>query len=85
MAAACFNGSHRTIGCNLGDLCLRISCGVATGADGVFVRPADGLDPALRRFAHPTVAGRQLTPATGDLPRNFVILIPYDVHVGSCR
>jgi adenine-specific DNA-methyltransferase len=66
----------------LADVCLRISCGVATGADGVFVLPADGLDPALRRFAHPTVAGRELTPATGDLPQRFVILIPYDTN---CR
>ena len=49
----------------LADVCLRISCGVATGADSVFVRPADGLDPALRRFAHPTVAGRELTPGDG--------------------
>jgi len=64
----------------LGDLCLRISCGVATGADGVFVQPAHGLDPALRRFAHPTIAGRQLTPETSDLPRRFVMLIPYDAH-----
>jgi hypothetical protein len=61
---------------------VRISCGVATGADGVFVLPEDGLDPALRRFAHPTVAGRELTPATGDLPQRFVILIPYDTN---CR
>jgi SAM-dependent methyltransferase len=64
------------------DVCLRISCGIATGADGVFVLPADGLDPALRRFAHPTVAGRELTPTTADLPRRFVILIPYDTN---CR
>ncbi len=64
----------------LGDLCSRISCGVATGADNVFVRPADGLDPALQHFAHPTIAGRQLTPGMTDLPRRFVMLIPYDVH-----
>ena len=66
----------------LADVCLRISCGVATGADGVFVRPVDGLDPALRRFAHPTVAGRELTPATRDLPQRSVMLIPYDTN---CR
>ena len=64
----------------LGDLCLRISCGIATGADSVFVRPADSLDPALRDFAHPTVSGRQLTLATTDLPQHSVMLIPYDVH-----
>jgi SAM-dependent methyltransferase len=62
----------------LADVCLRISCGIATGADGVFVRPADGLDPALRPFAYPTVAGRELTPTTRDLPQRFVMLIPYD-------
>lgn len=64
----------------LGDLCQRISCGVATGADSVFVRPANGLDPALQHFAHPTIAGRQLTPVTTDLPHSFVMLIPYDMH-----
>ena len=64
----------------LGDLCLRISCGVATGADRVFVRLAHGLDPALRRFARPTIAGRELTPETTDLPQRFVMLIPYDAH-----
>ncbi|MGH8544719.1 MAG: Eco57I restriction-modification methylase domain-containing protein, partial [Gammaproteobacteria bacterium] len=62
----------------LADLCLRLSCGVATGADGVFVRPVEGLDQGLRRFAYPTIAGRELTPATVDLPRRFVMLIPYD-------
>lgn len=61
----------------LGDLCVRLSCGVATGADSVFVRPADGLDTALRPFAYPTIAGRELTPATTDLARRFVMLIPY--------
>ncbi|MCH7608678.1 MAG: Eco57I restriction-modification methylase domain-containing protein [Chloroflexi bacterium] len=62
----------------LGDVCLRVSCGVATGADNVFVRPADGLDPGLRRFARPTVAGRQLTPETTDIPQRFVMLTPYN-------
>ncbi len=47
----------------LGDVCLRISCGVATGADGVVVRPAEALDAELRPFALPTIAGRDLTPA----------------------
>lgn len=72
--------AHQQAAVTLGDVCLRISCGVATGADGVFVRPAHGLDPALRRFAHPTIAGRQLTPETTDLPQRSVMLIPYDSH-----
>lgn len=59
-------------------VCLRISCGVATGADGVFVQPEQGLDPALRPFAHPTVAGRELAPAHAELPRRSVMLVPYD-------
>jgi adenine-specific DNA-methyltransferase len=64
----------------LGDLCLRISCGVATGADDVFVRPAKGLDSSLQPFAQLTIAGRELTPATIDLPQRFVMLIPYDMN-----
>lgn len=61
----------------LGDLCLRVSCGVATGADSVFVRPAIDLDPALRPFAYPTIAGRELVPTTTDLAPRFVMLTPY--------
>jgi SAM-dependent methyltransferase len=61
----------------LDDLCLRVSCGVATGADGVFVQRANQLDPALRRYAHPTIAGRELKPWTAELAPQFVMLIPY--------
>ena len=63
----------------LGDFCLRISCGVATGADSVFVRPMASLGPELRRFARPTISGRQLSPAMTDLPKNSMMLTPYDV------
>ncbi|MGH8581740.1 MAG: Eco57I restriction-modification methylase domain-containing protein [Gammaproteobacteria bacterium] len=73
-------GGSQRAAVTLGDLCLRLSCGVATGADGVFVRAATDLDPALRRFAYPTIAGRELTMATTDLPAHFVILIPYDAN-----
>jgi adenine-specific DNA-methyltransferase len=61
----------------LGDLSLRLSCGVATGADAVFVHRVDHLDPALRPFAHPTISGRELSPSTTDLATRFVMLIPY--------
>lgn len=62
----------------LADLCSRISCGVATGADSVFVRPRAGLDPAIRKFAYPTIAGRELSPNGTKLSNGSVMLIPYD-------
>jgi len=43
----------------------------------VFVRLANTLDPALRPFAYPTIAGRELTPATTDFAPRFVMLTPY--------
>lgn len=62
----------------LGDVCLRISCGVATGADKVFVFNKDDLNLALRPFARPTVAGRELEPGSIEVPRNQVMVMPYD-------
>lgn len=61
----------------LGDVCIRASCGVATGADDVFVLPESDLSPGLAPFAHRTVAGRDI--AEGELvePRH-VMLVPYD-------
>jgi adenine-specific DNA-methyltransferase len=57
--------------------CKRISCGVATGADAVFVTDSNSLDPSLRKFAHPTVAGRDLiSPLMPSTKR--VMLVPYD-------
>jgi hypothetical protein len=41
----------------LGDIALRVSCGVATGADSVFVRKAKELSPELKLFAYPTISG----------------------------
>ncbi len=70
-------GTSQSETATLGDLCLRLSCGVATGADSVFVRRADELDPALEPFAHPTIAGRELTPAMIDLAPRSVMLTPY--------
>lgn len=62
----------------LGDVSLRISCGVATGADSVFVFPSSKLDSALRSFARATVAGRELAPGIPDIPKRNVMLLPYD-------
>jgi adenine-specific DNA-methyltransferase len=60
----------------LTDVCIRISCGVATGADSVFVVKSDRLDSKLRQFAHPTIAGRELRPTTP--PSGWhSLLVPY--------
>lgn len=61
----------------LADVALRVSCGVATGADQIFVSPAAGLAEDLRPFAHPTVSGRQIR-AGRPLVSADVMLAPYD-------
>lgn len=61
----------------LEDVCIRISCGVATGADSAFVVPDAALTPGLRAFAFPTLAGRDI--GSSELPRSHrSLLIPYD-------
>lgn len=61
----------------LADVALRVSCGVATGADQIFVSPATALADDLRPFAHPTVSGRQIR-AGRPLVSADVMLAPYD-------
>jgi adenine-specific DNA-methyltransferase len=58
------------------DVCTRISCGVATGADSVFVVRNDRLESVLRKFARPTVAGRELS-AEKALFSRYSLLTPY--------
>jgi hypothetical protein len=62
----------------LADVCERLSCGVATGADEVFVHAFDQLPVELRPFARPTVAGRELVSGSTTVPRRNAMLIPYD-------
>lgn len=66
---------HR--GLTLGDVALRVSCGVATGADQVFVMRRSELTPELREFSHPTLSGRQISLGRA-LVEDHVILAPYD-------
>jgi SAM-dependent methyltransferase len=61
----------------LADVCLRVSCGIATGADAAFVVHDTDLERDLRSFSHPTISGRQLS-RTGPLATHSRILIPYD-------
>lgn len=64
---------------SLADLCVRVSCGVATGADSVYVRSAVSIPSELARFAYPTVSGRQLVH--GEPVKSMdIMLVPYDRH-----
>jgi len=64
-------------GRTLADMAVRISCGVATGADSVFVMPTERTPRELRKFAHPTLSGRQITPAR-TIDQQSSLLAPYD-------
>jgi hypothetical protein len=62
----------------LSAVCDRISCGVATGADRVFVFERDELPTGFSQFAWPTVAGRDLDPSRLQIETHSVMLVPYD-------
>jgi adenine-specific DNA-methyltransferase len=70
-------GSTETV---LEDVCVRISCGVATGADDVFVKPLGELDSKLTCFSFPTIAGRELSDSNGELHFQRFMLVPYDLQ-----
>ena len=61
----------------LADACVRVSCGVATGADSIFVVRNSDLTPALAPFAHPTISGRQISESR-PLCTSSSMLVPYD-------
>ena len=64
-------------GRSLGDVCVRISAGVATGADRVYVLNLDSIPAQLRSFAKPAIAGKDLVlGAELPAPRR-AILAPY--------
>lgn len=62
----------------LADISLRISCGVATGADAVYVARTSDLASSLRPYAFPTIAGRQITAGKG-VDATHSMLVPYDI------
>jgi SAM-dependent methyltransferase len=70
--------SHEASAFTLSDACVRISCGVATGADSVFVMRDDELPTALAPFAHATISGRQITER-GSFQTRSSMLVPYDL------
>jgi adenine-specific DNA-methyltransferase len=74
------HGDHgKTNGPALEDICVRISCGVATGADSVFVHETKSLPVHLCRFAHPTISGRELGSQNPELISARSMLIPYSL------
>ena len=60
----------------LSDYARRISCGVATGADRVFVVPQTAITSAVLRYAFPTISGRQLVSGR-EVVRASYLLAPY--------
>jgi hypothetical protein len=60
----------------LADAFVRISCGVATGADSVYVMSDSVLPATLRPFALPTLSGRRITPG-GAIRTTQSMLVPY--------
>jgi len=61
----------------LEDVCIRISCGVATGADAVFVKKTRELEPQLAAFARPTISGRELNLPGEIGETRYSMLVPY--------
>lgn len=61
----------------LGDITARISCGVATGADSVFVVDEDEVPPQLDDWTYPTTSGRQLRVNDGPHSEQ-VFICPYE-------
>ncbi|HEX9659297.1 MAG TPA: TaqI-like C-terminal specificity domain-containing protein, partial [Rhodothermales bacterium] len=58
------------------DISIRISCGVATGADSVFVLDDEDIGRDLEPFAYPTLAGRDVVTPTLPSPTRSM-LVPY--------
>lgn len=70
------NGLTDQAGHRLEDACLRISCGVATGADSVYVSRTSEIEERLSRFAYPTIAGREINNEH-ELASTHSMLVPY--------
>lgn len=64
-------------GPTLSDITVRVSCGVATGADDEFVLRESDIPAPLMPFAYPTISGRQLIAGNDPVVRDR-LLTPYD-------
>jgi len=66
-------------GATLGDITMRVSPGLATGADKAFVLDAEDVPDRIdKKWVYPTVAGRQLREFDGPYT-DSVFLCPYTV------
>jgi hypothetical protein len=64
--------------CTLGDLCLRVSCGVATGADAVYVHKKNKIASNLKKYAFPTITGRDLSFNSSKVQSDLEMIVPYE-------
>jgi adenine-specific DNA-methyltransferase len=64
--------------CTLGDLCLRVSCGVATGADAVFVHKKSEIPSNLKKYVYPTITGRDLSFNSSKVQSDLEMITPYE-------
>lgn len=61
----------------LQDVCQRISCGIATGADSIFIKKIESIPPELKQYAYKTLAGRQINARKKTMIIEDSMLIPY--------
>lgn len=69
-------------GLTLNDIVRRVSCGVATGADAVFIRKKAKISSKFKHLSYPTISGRQLTKSCDLPPIEDNMIIPYS-HDGK--
>jgi hypothetical protein len=62
----------------LGDLCVRVSCGVATGADAVFVHKKSDIPSNLKKYVYPTITGRDLSFNSSKVQSDLEMITPYE-------
>jgi len=66
--------------CTLGEICHRVSCGVATGADAVFVHKKHTIPTNLKKFASPTITGRDMSLNSFEAQSDLAMIIPYETN-----
>jgi cyclopropane fatty-acyl-phospholipid synthase-like methyltransferase len=62
----------------LKDVCKRISAGIATGADEVFVKKGNTIHEELKPHAYPTISGKELDSDKESFTVSNSMLVPYD-------